>query len=155
MWRVNDKGRCFQNGKPISPNRRCNIIDEIKSKEDDKDTGIFTGSFVDVANRFEVSNGTVSKLWRQYCETENLQPKHGGRNSRSLSDVYIQLVEVLKTQKPSITYSEIMECLYEFGDLPTGITSTTTLCTAVKYIPSGQFSGKKITNVAQERFTIC
>ena len=57
MWRVNNKGRCFQNGKPISPNRRCNIIDEIKSKGGDKDTGSFTGSFVDVANKFEVSNG--------------------------------------------------------------------------------------------------
>ena len=51
MWRVNNKGRCFQNRKPISPNR-CNIIDEIKSKGGDKDTGIFTGSFVDVANKF-------------------------------------------------------------------------------------------------------
>ena len=57
MWRVNNKGRCFQNGKPISPNRRCNIIDEIKSKGGDKGTGIFTRSFVDVANKFEVSNG--------------------------------------------------------------------------------------------------
>ena len=86
MWRVNKKGRCFQNGKPISPNRRLNIIDEIKSKEGDKDTGIFKGSFVDVANKFEVSNGTVSKLWIQYCESENLQPKHGGGNRRSISD---------------------------------------------------------------------
>ena len=57
MWRVNNKGRYFQNGKPISPNRRCNIIDEIKSKGREKDTGIFTGSFVDVANKFEVTNG--------------------------------------------------------------------------------------------------
>ena len=62
MWRVNNKGRCFQNGKPISSNRRCNINDEIKSKGDDKDTGVFTGSFVHVANKFEVSNGF-------YCST--------------------------------------------------------------------------------------
>ena len=44
-----------------------------------------------------------------------------------------------------------MECLHEFGDLPKGSTSTTSLCNAVKYkLPDGQ----KITNVAQERFTI-
>ena len=155
MWRINKKGRCFQNGKPISPNRRCNIIDEIKFKGGDKDTGFFMGSFVDVANKFEVSNATVSKLWRQYCETENLQPRHGGGNRRSLSDGDIQLIEVLKTQKPSITYSEIMECLYEFGDLPEGSTSTTSLCNAVRYkLSSGQFSFKKIMTVAQERFTV-
>ena len=53
MWRVNKKGRCFENGKPISPNRRCNIIDEIQSKGGDKGTGIFTGSFVEVANKFK------------------------------------------------------------------------------------------------------
>ncbi len=155
MWRVNKKGRCFENGKPISPNRRCNIIDEIQSKGGDKGTGIFTGSLVEVANKFKVSNASVSKLWRQYCETGNFQPKHGGGNRRSLSDGDIQLIEVLKTQKPSITYSEIMECLYEFGDLPEGSTSTTSLCNAVRYkLPSGQFSFKKITAVAQERFTI-
>jgi hypothetical protein len=31
---------CFQNGKPISPKRRCNIIDAIKFKGGNKDTGI-------------------------------------------------------------------------------------------------------------------
>jgi hypothetical protein len=56
VWRINKKGRCFQNGKPISPNRRCIIIDEIKFKGGNKDTGIFMGSFVDIANKFEVSN---------------------------------------------------------------------------------------------------
>ena len=40
VWRINKKGRCFQNGKSISPNRRCNIIDEIKFKGGNKDTGI-------------------------------------------------------------------------------------------------------------------
>ena len=32
VWRINKKGRCFQDGKPISPNRRCDNIDEIKIK---------------------------------------------------------------------------------------------------------------------------
>jgi hypothetical protein len=36
------------NGKPISPNRRCYIIDEIKFKGGNKDTDIFMGSFVDL-----------------------------------------------------------------------------------------------------------
>jgi hypothetical protein len=57
--RINKKGRCFQNEKPISaisPNRRCTIIDEIKFKGGNNDIGIFMGSFVDIANKFEVSN---------------------------------------------------------------------------------------------------
>jgi hypothetical protein len=59
MWRIHKKGRCFQNGNSISPNRRCNIIDEIKFKRGNKDTGIFNGNFVDVASKFEVSNATA------------------------------------------------------------------------------------------------
>ena len=48
-----------------------------------------------------------------------------------------------------------MECLYKFGDPPEGSTSTTSLCNAVPdKLPSGQFSFKKVTTVAQERFTI-
>jgi hypothetical protein len=44
MCQINKKGRYFQNGKPISPNRRCiNITNEIKFKGGNKDTGIFMG----------------------------------------------------------------------------------------------------------------
>ena len=44
MCQINKKGRYFQNGKPISPNRRCiNITDKIKFKVGNKDKGIFMG----------------------------------------------------------------------------------------------------------------
>ncbi len=49
-----------------------------------------------------------------------------------------------------------MDCLHEFGDLPEEETSVTSICNAVQSIklPSGQFTLKKTTVVAQERFTI-
>ena len=49
----------FENGKRISPSRRCTIIDEIQSKGGDKGTGIVVGSFVEVVNKFELRNASV------------------------------------------------------------------------------------------------
>ena len=155
MWKVNKKGRSYPLGKALSLERRVNIVDEIQSKGGDKHTGIFLGRFTDVADKLGVTTATVSKVWEQYCMTNDLAPKHGGGNRRSLSDGDLQLIEVLKRSKPSTTYSELTQCLYEFGDLPEGGTSTTSICNAVlKKLPSGPFSFKKITAVPQERFTL-
>ena len=48
-----------------------------------------------------------------------------------------------------------MEKLYEFGDLPYGTVSKSALSNAVRgRLPSGEFTLKKIGEIAQERFTI-
>jgi hypothetical protein len=44
----------------------------------------------------------------------------------------LELIEVLKRQKPSITYSEIEDTLLEIGNLPLGGTSTTVRSNAVR-----------------------
>ena len=153
MLKVNNKGRFYYLGKPLSLDTRENIVDEIKCKGGDKNTGIFLGRFTDVADKLGVSTATVSKVWKQYTVRRMIW--HGGGNKQSLSDGDLQVIEVLKRNKPSTTYSELTQCLYEFGDLPEGDTSTTSICNAVrKKLPSGQFSLKKITTVPQERFTV-
>ncbi len=154
MWKVNNKGRSHSQGKALSLNARVNIVDEICAKGGDKNTEIFPGKFIDIANEFKVSASTVSKIWRQYCVSNELVPRHEGGNRRSLSDGDLQFIEILKRQRPTITYSEILDCLHEFGDLPEGETSVTSICNAVQSkLPSGQFTLKKTTVVAQERFT--
>ena len=61
-----------------------------------------------------------------------------------------------KRCKPSITHAEIIHELSEFGDLPYGDVSTSSVSRAVKYrLPSEeQFTYKKITRIIQERFTL-
>ena len=83
---------------------------------------IFPGRFVDIANELNVSSATVSKIWKSYCQTgSQLSPlKHRGGNPSRLSNGDLQLIEVLKRQKPSITHAEVMDCLYDCGDLPFG-----------------------------------
>ena len=155
MWKVYTKGRSYRQGKALSSNARVNIVDDICAKGGDKTTGIFPGKFIDIAKEHKVSTSTVSKLWTQYCESYELNPKHGGGNRKSLSEGDLHLIEVLKRQRPSITYTKILDVLHDVGDLPEGDTSLTSICNAVQSkLPGGQFTFKKITSTAKERFTL-
>ena len=109
---------------------------------------IYPGRYVDIANELKVSSAVVAKIWKNYCESGTLSPiKHGEGNPSRLSEGDLQLIEVLKRQKPSISYAEVLDCLYDCGDLPHGITSTTAVCNAFRNrLPNGEkFSYKKMT----------
>ena len=156
MWKVSRKGRTYEQGKALSNDTRRSIIDKIISRGGQKETGIFPGKYMDVAGELDLSSAVVSKIWKQYCQTSSISPlkKHTG-NPSSLSDGDLQLIEVMKIQKPSTSYTEILDTLFDVGDLPTGSTSRTSVCNAVRNrLPSGPFTYKKITHVAQEWFTL-
>lgn len=157
MWKISSKGRSYNPGKALSSDIRIGIIDKIIQRGGNSITGVFPGHFTDIASEFNVSSAVVSKIWKRYCDNNTFSPKkHSGGGNSSLSDGDLQLLEVLKRQKPSISYSEIIDALYDFGDLPLGSTTTTAIGRAVRHrLPSGEaFSFKKTTHIAQERFTI-
>lgn len=54
----------------------------------------FTGKFIDIANEFKVSTSSVCKIWRQYCESDNLYPKHGvgGGGREDTDEVYLTAI---------------------------------------------------------------
>ena len=134
---------------------RSSIIDKIVQRGGNSTTGHFPGRYVDVASELNLSSAVVSKIWKQFCETNSLSPlKNGGGNKSGLSEGDLQLIEVVK--RPSTTYAELADILLEVGDIPRGGTSKTALSNAVRHrMPSQEnFSYKKITHVAQERFTI-
>ena len=157
MWRVNEHGRLFAQGKPLSQDIRSLIINKIILNGGDHHTGNFPGKYTDIAHCLGVSSAVVSKIWKRYCQDGTISPKKNrGGNPSSLSQGDLQYVEFLKKQQPSISYNEIIEKLNEFGDLPYGTTSTTALSEAVRHrLPSGEeYSYKKLQPIAQERFTL-
>ena len=83
---------------------------------------IFPGRFVDIANELNVSSATVSKIWKSYYQTGSQLSPFEAQRRKSYSFIYgdLELIEVLKRQKPSITHAEVMDCLYDCGDLPFG-----------------------------------
>ena len=157
MWCVNEHGRLYAQGKPLSHDLRLLIINKIINNGGNRATGIFHGKYTDIARQLGVSSAVVSNIWKRYCEDGSISPKKNtGGNPSHLSQGDLQYVEFLKQQKPTITYDEIMQQLHEFGDLPYGTTSTTALSEAVRHrLPSGkEYSFKKLNIVAQERFTL-
>ena len=81
MLTVSKSGRSYIPGKPLSSDLRHLIIDKIVEGGGDPLTMIFPGRFVDIANELNVSSATVSKIWKNYCETGSLSPlKHRGGN---------------------------------------------------------------------------
>ena len=84
---------------------------------------IFPGRFVDIANELNVSSATCSfqNLEKLLPDWFSAQPIEAQRR-KSQSFIYgdLELIEVLKRQKPSITHAEVMDCLYDCGDLPFG-----------------------------------
>lgn len=69
MLTVSKSGRSYIPGKPLSSDLRHLIIDKIVEGGGDPLTMMFPGRFVDIANELNVSSATVSKIWKNYCET--------------------------------------------------------------------------------------
>ena len=156
MWTVNSLGRSYISGKPLSKDLRSVIVDTIINEGGDPSTGQFNGTYSSVAKAVKVNHATVAKIWKQFCAKKTLSPKTNFRGRPSnLSYGDLCLIEALKRDKLSISYEEILEKLYEFGDLPYGTVSKSALSNAVRRrLPSGEFTLKKIGGIAQERFTI-
>ncbi len=133
------------NGKVLSKELRSLIIDKIISKEANTLMGQFNSSYSAIARSVGVGHVTVAKVWQQFCSTRSLPPKYNstGRPSH-LSYGDLCLIEALKREKPTVSYDEILGHLYEFGDLPFGTVSISTLSKAVRQrLPSGEFTLKK------------
>lgn len=157
MWRQNKHGRLYVSGKPLSNDLRSLIVNKVILEGGDPATGVFTGRFTDVARSVNVSSAVVSNIWKKFCAEGKISPKKkSGGHPSHLSDGDLQLIEFLKKSKPSTTYEEIIRDLHEYGDLPYGSVSTTSVSRAVRHrMPCGKkFSFKKVTPIAQERFTL-
>ena len=95
---------------------------------------------------------TLNKIWQHYCDeyTVSAYPR-GGRFERKLRNEDLELIEVLKHEKPSMSLAEISNILEEMGNS----TSISAISRALKNrMPSGcRYSRKKLTTIARERFT--
>ena len=66
MWRVNEQGRLFAQGKPSSRDLRLLIINKIINDGGNQGTGIFPGKYIDIARSLGVSSAVV---YVKYLET--------------------------------------------------------------------------------------
>ena len=155
MEKINKRGRTFESGKALSTDFRRLIIDRILEKGGNRTTQEIPCGYAFIARYFKVAPNTVKKIWKQFCNeySEERLPVCGGRRL-SLSAGDLELIEVLKLTRGSISLAEVWDILVnEFGDVEN--VSLSTISRAIRNkMPSGRrYTRKKITRIASERFT--
>lgn len=153
---VNKSGRTYKSGVPLSDDMRRLVIDSILKEGGDRATGYFPFSFASVAKTLKLSPNTVQKIWRKFCENYNEGALRPGGDFRSkLTNDDLELIEILKTERGSISLREIYAQLEQFGDIG-GDISISAISRAIKskLLSGKEYSRKKITHITAERFTI-
>ena len=85
---------------------RCAIIDKIVSLGGDIASGFFPGSFVDLANHFQVWPESITNVWRLVCSEGIVGPRSRKTGNRAhIKPEDVELVEFLKRERPSISYA--------------------------------------------------
>ena len=157
MLKISKAGRTYEVGKALSNDFRRAIIDEIIEKGGDRLTGIIPVPYTQIAEHFKVAPNTVKSIRKRFCHdyVADRLPVSGG-NKGKLSQGDLELIEVIKNAKGSISLSEIINILDELGDVEPGDVSLSTISRAVRErMPSGRrYTRKKITHIATERLTV-
>ena len=106
------KGRILVPGRVIDAIFRRLVIDHMISNGGDILTGYFPGSVSSVTDHFKLSRSCVAKLWNGACERASIDPQwKGGNNPTHLYSQDLDLLEALKTAKPSMLYNKILEVI--------------------------------------------
>ena len=109
-FKINKLGRSYISGKPLSDDFRVLILDTIIENGGDSLTGYIPVTYSEIAKRFCVSQQTVAKIWREFCQRNSFAVQsRGGVRNRKLTDNDLELIETLKASKGSISMREISE----------------------------------------------
>lgn len=151
---VSKKGRTYHLGKSLSDDLRSLVIDKCLKRGGDPAHNFLPVTFTSIAQEIGVAHNTVSKVWREFCQRRRINPlPKGGDHSRKLSDGDLELIELLKRVKGSTQLSEIYSVLEEVGDVESISLSSISRAIKSKLLSGKQYSRKKITHVAKQRFT--
>lgn len=81
--------------------------------------------------------------------------KRGGGNPCKLTQGDLLLIETLYRERPTISLREVYDNLIEFGDIPNGTSFSGIARALSSHMLSGlKYSWKKVSRVANERFTV-
>ena len=66
------------------------------------------------SEELKLSVNTITKIWRTFCEELSINPQaKGGTKWSKLTGDDLELIEILKIEKPSVSLAEIISCLEE------------------------------------------
>ena len=151
---VSGKGRTYFRGKPLDNNFRSLIIDEIVEMGGDIITGYFPGDLETVASKFKITKKAVKKIWETFCSTgEHVRPKVNASGVKHLQQDHIEFIELLKSDKPSLTSGELLNEVNQYCFIQGG-TSKEALNRVVRTsMHEGKWTRKRMVRPAAEKFT--
>ena len=101
----------------------------------------------------KLSVKTISKIWIKFGGELSIcaRPKEAIRWSKLRGD-NLELIELMKTEKPSVSLVEIISCLEEMDGVE--VSGNGCCSRALKHsLPSGPYIREKIATIARERCT--
>ena len=140
--KVNKFGRIYRTGIALDQDMRSLIIERILQEGGDRVTGYIPRSFRYFSEELKLSVNTITKIWRKFCEELSINPRaKGGTKWSKLTGDDLELIEILKIEKPSVSLAEIVSCLEEMDGEEV---SMATVSRALKHrLPSGPYTRKK------------
>lgn len=154
MAEFNKKGRFYQRGKALSGELKGQIIDKILETGGDRISGYFPGKRTELGDKLGVSGKTAKDVWQKFVNDGTISPKKRiSGNPPKLIGGDLQLIETMKTIKPSTSSKNIKEQLLLHGNFPTGI-STSAINRAIRTSMSeGKWSWKRMSRNVTHKFT--
>jgi hypothetical protein len=153
-YTLSSKGMTFIRGEALGEEMRCAIVDKIMNLGGDMATGFFPGSFIEVANHFQIWPETVRKVWILVCSEGTVNPgPHKTGNPAHIKPEDVELVEFLKRERPSISYSSVKEKLEIFGNIEGGTSVSAIGRTVRSRMSDGPWTWKKLTKQPMDKFT--
>lgn len=130
-YKVNKFGSSYVSGTSLSPDVRRLVIDKILLKGGDRVTGFFPSTFSKIATDLNITIPSISKIWKQFCDTYDEMPlSPGGDFNKKLDDGDLELIEVLKmdNNKPATSSSFVVSFSLGSGSLEFGAEETILVC---------------------------
>lgn len=152
MERCNKFGRKFKSGHHLSLDLRSLIIDKcIEEGGNHELHTIPRGVYSKIAKDLKVSDFTVRKIWLQYCTDKNFKKKTHSGPIGKLSRPDEEYILAKKTEKPTISLSELKSQLLRHSAIPGNNISTMTISRTLRKQLHMTF--KKVSRPKAERFT--
>ena len=108
---MNVYGRTFHRGKSIEKDISSLNVDYILSGGGDVSAEYYPGSLRAIGSKYKVSGVTVSNVWKTFCQTGEILPRHTGARGqpKRLEEPDLDLVHLVIKCRPSRTYKDIKE----------------------------------------------
>ena len=110
-------GRTYRTRIALDKDMRSLIIDRILQEGGDRVTGYIPKSFRYFSEELKLSVNTITKTWRKFCEELSINPRaKGGTKWSKLTGDDLELIEILKIEKPTVSLAEIIGSLSNHDD---------------------------------------